>query len=162
MENSKMTMIITGEKNPILRQKSKEVEHFTKEVYDLIEQMKQIVVKENALGLAAVQIGIPKRIIVCRVNDEFKVFINPEIKAFSKQKDCLEEGCLSLPNIYGEVERPKTITLLAKNEEGKKIKLKVFGLLSRIIQHEIDHLNGILFTDKAENIKKGVGKIIAR
>ncbi len=154
MENSKMMTIITGEKNPILRQKSKEVEHFTKEVYDLIEQMKQIVIKENALGLAAVQIGIPKRIIVCRVNDEFKVFINPEIKAFSKQKDCLEEGCLSLPNIYGEVERPKTITLLAKNEEGKKIKLKVFGLLSRIIQHEIDHLNGILFIDKAKKIRK--------
>jgi len=149
-----MMTIITGEKNPILRQKSKEVEHFTKEVYDLIEQMKQIVIKENALGLAAVQIGIPKRIIVCRVNDEFKVFINPEIKAFSKQKDCLEEGCLSLPNIYGEVERPKTITLLAKNEEGKKIKLKVFGLLSRIIQHEIDHLNGILFIDKAKKIRK--------
>jgi len=149
-----MITIITGEKNPILRQKSKEVEHFTKEVYDLIEQMKRIIVKENALGLAAVQIGVPKRIIVCRVNDEFKIFINPEIKKYSKQTDVLEEGCLSLPNTYGEVERPKTIILQTKNEEGKKIKLKVFGLLSRVIQHEIDHLNGILFTDKAKNIRK--------
>ena len=149
-----MITIITGEKNPILRQKSKEVEHFTKEVYDLIEQMKRIIVKENALGLAAVQIGVPKRIIVCRVNDEFKIFINPEIKKYSKQTDILEEGCLSLPNTYGEVERPKTIILQTKNEEGKKIKLKVFGLLSRVIQHEIDHLNGILFTDKAKNIRK--------
>ena len=149
-----MTTIIQGEKNPILRQKSKEVEHFTKEVYDLIEKMKQIIAKENALGLAAVQIGIPTRIIVCRVNDDFKVFINPEIKKFSKQTDILQEGCLSLPGIYGEVERSKTITLQARNEEGKKIKLKTFGLLARIIQHELDHLNGILFTDKAKNIRK--------
>jgi len=150
--------LVTGENNPLLRQKSKPVENFSKEVYSLIEKMKKVILKYNALGLAAVQIGVPLRVIVCRLNDEFKVFINPEILKYSKQTDILEEGCLSLPYYYGEVERPKTIVLKALNEEGKKIKLKAFGLLSRVIQHEVDHLEGILFIDKAKNIIKDINR----
>jgi len=150
--------ILTGEKNPILRQKSKPVEHLTKEVRDLIMQMKKIVENNNGVGLAAPQINVSLRIIVCEVDDKFYAFINPEIIKFSKKTSLLEEGCLSLPNIYGEVERPEKIILKAIDSDGKKMKLKVFGLLARVIQHEIDHLDGILFIDKAKNIKKELRK----
>jgi len=146
--------ILTGEKNPILRQKSKFVEHLTKEVRDLIIQMKKIMENDNGVGLAAPQINVSQRIIICNVDNKFYSFINPEIVKSSKETSSIEEGCLSLPNIYGEVERPEKIILKAIDSDGKKIKLKVFGLLARIIQHEIDHLDGILFIDKAKNIIK--------
>ena len=146
--------ILTGEKNPILRQKSKFVEHLTKEVRDLIIQMKKIMENDNGVGLAAPQINASQRIIICNVDNKFYSFINPEIVKSSKETSSIEEGCLSLPNIYGEVERPEKIILKAIDSDGKKIKLKVFGLLARVIQHEIDHLDGILFIDKAKNIIK--------
>jgi len=146
--------ILTGEKNPILRQKSKFVEHLTKEVRDLIIQMKKIMENDNGVGLAAPQINVSQRIIICNVDNKFYSFINPEIVKSSKETSSIEEGCLSLPNIYGEVERPEKIILKAIDSDGKKIKLKVFGLLARVIQHEIDHLDGILFIDKAKNIIK--------
>lgn len=144
--------IITGEKNPILRQKSQPVEHLTKEVRDLIIQMKTIMENNNGVGLAAPQINVSLRIIVFELDNKFYAFINPEIIKSSKETSSIEEGCLSLPNIYGEVERPEKIILKAIDSDGKKIKLKAFGLLARIIQHEIDHLDGILFIDKAKNI----------
>lgn len=150
--------IITGENNPFLRQKSKPVERFNQEVFSLIEKMKNTIIENNALGLAAVQIGVPLRVIVCRIEKNFKVFINPEIIKSSSQEEIFSEGCLSLPGYYGEVVRPKTIILQALNENGKKIKIKAFGLLARVIQHEIDHLNGVLFIDKAKNIKKELAK----
>lgn len=146
--------IITGEKNPILRQKSKPVEHLTKEVRDLIRQMKTTMEENKGVGLAAPQVNVSLRLIVCEVNNKFYAFINPEIIKYSKETSIMEEGCLSLPSIYGEVERPEKIILKAINPEGKKIKLKAFGLLARVIQHEIDHLDGILFIDKAKNIIK--------
>ncbi|NMB92134.1 MAG: peptide deformylase, partial [Parcubacteria group bacterium] len=146
--------ILTGEKNPLLRQKSKPVEHFTKEVRDLISQMKIIMEKSNGVGLAAPQIGIPLRVITCEIDDKFYAFINPEIIKTSGKNISMEEGCLSLPDTYGEVIRPEKIAFRALNADGKKIKIKAFGLLSRVIQHEIDHLDGILFIDKAKNIIK--------
>jgi len=146
--------ILTGEKNPILRQKSQPVEHLTKEVRDLIMQMKRIMNDNNGVGLAASQINVSLRVIICEVDNKFYAFINPEIIKFSKETSSLEEGCLSLPNIYGEVKRPEKIILRAINSDGTKIKLKAFGLLARVIQHEIDHLDGILFIDKAKNIKR--------
>lgn len=153
--------ILTGDKNPILRQKSKPVEHLTKETRDLISRMKTIMQGSNGIGIAAPQINVPLRIIVCEVNNKFYAFINPETVKFSKETSSLEEGCLSLPNIYGEVERPEKITLKALGPDGKKIKLKVFGILARVIQHEIDHLDGILFIDKAAKITKEKRQITA-
>jgi peptide deformylase len=146
--------ILTGEKNPILRQKSKFVEHLTKEVRDLIIQMKKIMENDNGVGLAAPQINVSQRIIVCNLDNKFYAFINPGIVKSSKETSSIEEGCLSLPNVYGEVERPEKIILKAIDSDGKKIKLKAFGMLARVIQHEIDHLDGILFIDKAKNIIK--------
>jgi peptide deformylase len=146
--------ILTGEKNPILRQKSIPVAHLTKEIHDLISQMKIIMEKNNGVGLAAPQIGHNLRIIICELDDKFYAFVNPEIIKISQKNVVMEEGCLSLPDTYGEVLRPDKIILRALNPDGKKIKLKAFGLLARVIQHEIDHLDGILFIDKAKNIVK--------
>ncbi|MGB9763003.1 MAG: peptide deformylase [Minisyncoccia bacterium] len=149
-----MKKIITGENNPILRQKSKEVEKVTPEIRNLILEMKEIMLQNDGIGLAAPQIGESLRIIVCQIDDKFYSFVNPKIIKTSKKTIIFEEGCLSLPFIFGEVERPEKITLEALDFYGKPIKLKAFGLLARVIQHEIDHLDGILFIDKAKNIIK--------
>jgi len=153
--------ILTGEKNKTLRQKSLPVRHINSDVRTLIQQMKKVMEENNGVGLAAIQIGEPTRIVICELNDKFYTFINPEITKFSQETSVMEEGCLSLPNIYGEVERPKKISLKAINFNGKKIKIKAFGLLARVIQHEIDHLDGILFIDKAKNITKQTQKTTA-
>ncbi len=153
--------ILIGENNQTLRQKSLPVRRINADVRSLIEQMKKTMKQNNGVGLAAIQIGEPTRIIVCEIDDKFYTFINPEIiKSFSETL-AMEEGCLSLPNMYGEVERPKKIILKAINFDGKKIKIKAFGLLARVIQHEIDHLDGILFIDKAKNITKQTRKTTA-
>jgi len=153
--------ILIGENNKTLRQRSLPVRHINADVRSLIEQMKKVMKQNNGVGLAAIQIGEPTRIIVCEIDDKFYAFINPEIiKSFS-ETSVMGEGCLSLPNIYGEVERPKKISIKAINFDGKKIKMKAFGLLARVIQHEIDHLDGILFIDKATNITKQTQKTTA-
>jgi len=153
--------ILIGENNQTLRQKSLPVRRINADVRSLIEQMRKVMKQNNGVGLAAIQIGEPTRIIVCEIDDKFYTFINPEIiKSFS-ETSVTEEGCLSLPNMYGEVERPKKISLKAINFDGKKIKIKAFGLLARVVQHEIDHLDGILFIDKAKNITKQTRKTTA-
>jgi len=153
--------ILTGKDNKTLKQKSLPVKHIDAEVRKLIEQMKEVMRQNNGVGLAAIQVGEPTRIIICEVDDKFYTFINPEIIKSFPETSVMEEGCLSLPNIYGEVERPKKIILKAINFDGKKIKMKAFGLLSRVIQHELDHLDGILFIDKAKNITEQTRKTAA-
>jgi len=153
--------ILIGENNQTLRQKSLPVRRINADVRSLIEQMREVMKQNNGVGLAAIQIGEPTRIIVCEIDDKFYTFINPEIIKSFMETSAMEEGCLSLPNMYGEVERPKKISLKAINFDGKKIKIKAFGLLARVIQHEIDHLNGILFIDKAKNITRQTQKTTA-
>jgi peptide deformylase len=150
--------ILIGKNNKTLIQKSLPVKHIDASVRSFIEKMKRVMKQNNGVGLAAIQLGEPMRIIVCEIDDKFYTFINPEIIKFSSNTSIAEEGCLSLPNIYGEVERPEKITLKAINFDGKKIKIKAYGLLARVIQHETDHLDGILFTDKAKNITEQKGK----
>jgi len=153
--------ILTGENDKTLRQKSLPVKHINTNVRSLIKQMREVVRQNNGVGLAAIQIGEPARIIICEIDDKFYTFINPEIIKFFSETSIMEEGCLSLPNIYGEVERPEKIIVRAINFDGKKIKLKAFGLLARVIQHELDHLDGELFIDKAKNITKQTRKTAA-
>ena len=153
--------ILIGENNQTLRQKSLPVRRINADVRSLVEQMKKVIKQNNGVGLAAIQIGEPTRIIICEIDDKFYTFINPEIIKSFPETLVMEEGCLSLPNMYGEVERPKKICLKAINFDGKKIKIKAFGLLVRVIQHEIDHLDGILFIDKAKNITKQTRKTTA-
>jgi len=105
---------------------------------------------KDGIGLAAPQIGQLLRIIVVKPNPKEKtlILINPEIKKFSRKKDVMAEGCLSLPNIEAPVERAVKITVQALDLNGRKIKIKAKGLSARVIQHEVDHLEGILIVDK--------------
>lgn len=144
--------LITGKDNQILHQKSLPVQKLDADLRNLISQMKETMKENNGIGLAAVQTGNPLRIVICEVNDKIYSLVNPEIIKSSSKTSILEEGCLSLPDTFGEVERPEKIVVKAINLDGKKIKIKAFGLLARVLQHEIDHLDGILFIDKAKNI----------
>ena len=152
--------LITDKDNKFLRSQAEPVEKITPEIRELIRKMKKIMKTNNGVGLAAPQIGVNKQIFVAELLYEgeedgiFYAAVNPKITNVSKEKEKLEEGCLSLPKLYGEVPRAKKITVEYLNEMGKKKRLKASGLLARIFQHEIDHLNGGLFIDKAKEIKK--------
>lgn len=154
-------IILEGQK--ILREKSQKIDNFQeKEFKTIIKNLRGTLKKtKNGIGLAAQQIGANQRIFVIDAELAKKlkipdVFINPIITKKSFRKEKLEEGCLSVPEIYGFVKRYRQVTVEARDENNNKFILTTKGLLSQIIQHEIDHLNGILFIDKAtqtHNIK---------
>jgi len=140
-----------------LRQKSEVVDEkrigkkeFEQLNADLIETM----LKKEGIGLAAPQIGKNIRLIVVNTKKGPILLFNPKIIQRSWQKEWGEEGCLSVPLVFGDVRRHKKITCVFCNRAGAKDKIKASGLLARVIQHEIDHLDGILFIDKAKNLKK--------
>lgn len=146
-----------GKDNKILRTKSSKVTDFNDpKIQKLISDMKETLdsMKSVAIGLAAPQIGANMRIFVIspEANKEHTVFINPLVSK-SFKKSLLEEGCLSLPKIYGSVRRSVSVKIEAFDETGKKFKLRATGLFAHVIQHEVDHLDGILFIDKAKEIK---------
>ena len=151
VEDRKMILNIeTGANNPILRQKAKEVEKIDSQIKEFVLNMKETLESDgNSVGLAAPQVSKSLRIIAVRPDPGIKsaVFINPKITKTSFRKDVMEEGCLSLPNIFVSVKRPLKITVKALNEKGAPIEIKAEGFLSRIIQHEVDHLNGVLIVD---------------
>ncbi|MDI6734492.1 MAG: peptide deformylase [Patescibacteria group bacterium] len=130
-----------------------------KELKDLIKKMRLVMKEANGVGLSANQIGVQKRIFVAQVpNDQgrikFYVIINPEIKKISKEKIALEEGCLSIPETFGIVPRAEKLVLEGFDINGKKLKIKAWGLLARVFQHEVDHLNGMVFTDHCKEVRK--------
>jgi len=139
--------IQTGQNNPILRKKSQPVKEITTDMKRLIFDMFQTMRVKDGVGLAAPQIGKSLRIIVVNAGYDICI-INPKIIKTSKEKEVQIEGCLSLPEIYVPVERYKEIEVEGLNEKGEKIKLKAKDLFARIIQHETDHLDGILIVDK--------------
>lgn len=139
--------------NPILRKKSQKVTSIlSDELQKLIPQMIETMKAKNGVGLAAPQIGQNIRLLVVSHKDQDLVVINPKILKKSLLKEWDEEGCLSIPHRYGQVKRHKSITIKYLNESGQEQTLKANGLLARIIQHEIDHLDGILFIDKAKDL----------
>ena len=142
---------IRGEGDEILKKKSREVEAIDEKVLTLIEDMIETLHKNNGIGLAAVQVGVLKRIIVIDTYEEenkgLLVLINPEIIKI-KGEQTVEEGCLSFPNKFGKIVRPQTVTVKALNEKGEHIKIIGKDLLAQAMCHEIDHLNGELFIDK--------------
>ncbi|NQV00860.1 MAG: peptide deformylase [Parcubacteria group bacterium] len=149
-----MLLIQTGQDNPILRQKAKKVNKINAEIKQLILDMRQIVESDPTnIGLAAPQVNKSLRIIVVQPNENEKAFalINPEIKKFSRKKETTQEGCLSLPNTIVPVERSVKITAQAINIIGKVVKIKAKDVFARVIQHEIDHLNGILIIDHRDH-----------
>jgi peptide deformylase len=119
---------------------------------DLIKQMYQKMHEENGVGLAAPQIGKNIKLAVIEVNGEKYTIINPRIVKSSDKKNVLEEGCLSVPGIFGFIKRSKRVKVEALDENGKKIKIKAEGLLAQALQHEIDHLEGKLFIEKAHEL----------
>jgi len=152
---------ILTEPNKILRQVSKSVEKVGQAERQLMDDMLDTMYHANGIGLAAIQIGVPKRIIVMDLSkkeEEKKpmYFVNPEIKNKNQNNSIYEEGCLSVPNQFAEIERPKTCEIEYLDYNGKKQLLKAEGLLATCIQHEMDHLQGILFIDYLSKLKKSM------
>jgi len=152
---------ILTEPNKLLRQVSKPVDKVGKEEQQLMDDMLETMYAANGIGLAAIQIGIPKRIIVMDISkDENKkeprYFVNPIIQNKDKIKSIYEEGCLSVPNQFAEIERPKNCDIEYLDYYGNKQILKAEGLLATCIQHEMDHLEGILFIDYLSKLKKSM------
>ena len=152
---------IITEPNKILRQVSKPVTNVGKEEQRLMDDMLETMYSANGIGLAAIQIGIPKRIIVMDISkDENKkkpmYFVNPVIKNKNILKSTYEEGCLSVPDQFAEIDRPKNCEVEYLDYEGEKKFLKAEGLLATCIQHEMDHLEGILFIDYLSKLKKSM------
>jgi len=139
----------------VLKKQAALVPKVDRNIQELVQGMFDAMEKGNGLGLAAPQVGELKRIFVTHVpDDEMRVFINPEILATSEEQVPYEEGCLSIPGLYAEVTRPAWVTVQARNEEGKLFTVDLSGLLARVVQHEIDHLNGILFVDRIPEKKR--------
>ena len=150
---------IVVEPDPILRKKSEVLEQVNSDTRKLLDDMLRTMYSAPGIGLAAVQIGILKRIIVVDISkkEEKKnpiFLINPVITYKSKETSIYEEGCLSLPGHFAEIERPAKCKINYINYNGKKAELEAEGLLSTCVQHEIDHLNGILFIDYLSKLKK--------
>ena len=152
---------ILTEPNKLLRQVSKLVEKVGKEEQQLMDDMLETMYSANGIGLAAIQIGVPKRIIVMDISKgenkkEPRYFVNPVIKDKDNTKSTYEEGCLSVPNQFAEINRPKNCDVEYFDYNGKKKLLKAEGLLATCIQHEMDHLEGILFIDYLSKLKKSM------
>ncbi len=135
--------------DPILRQRAKTVRKVTRDVRRLAADMLLTMRDAHGIGLAAPQVGVQKRLFVADVPEHSPmVFVDPEIVFMSSESSTYKEGCLSLPGFEGDVIRPDRIVVQALDEKGERFQLDASGLLSRCIQHEIDHLNGILFPDR--------------
>jgi peptide deformylase len=152
---------ILTEPNKLLRQISKNVDEVGKEEQRLMDDMLDTMYHAKGIGLAAIQIGVPKRIIVMDISKEEGkkeplYFVNPVIKNKDTLKSRYEEGCLSVPNQFAEIDRPSKCEIEYLNYNGEKKLIKADGLLATCIQHEMDHLNGILFIDHLSKLKKSI------
>ena len=136
---------------PVLREKAKEITKITPNIQRLIENMADTMYASGGIGLAAPQIGISKRAVVVDLGDGLIVLINPEITK-SEGRERGKEGCLSFPDIWGEVERAVSVKVRGFNLKGEEVFISAEGFLARAFQHEIDHLDGIVFIDRAIKI----------
>ena len=147
------------EPDPVLRQKCEPLEKVDIHIKKLMDDMLETMYAAPGIGLAAIQVGILKRLVVIDISKEEEkrqpiFLVNPEIINKSKETSVYEEGCLSLPGQFAEIERPAECTLKYIDYSGKEKELKAEGLLATCIQHEVDHLNGILFIDYLSKLKK--------
>ncbi len=145
--------------DPILRQKSAPIERVDEDLRKFAGQMLETMYEAPGIGLAAVQVGEPRRMLVIDLakEDEPKaphVFINPEIVDSSSGRSVYEEGCLSIPETFAEVERPAEVTVSYIDLDGNKQEMHASGLMATCLQHEIDHLNGVLFIDHISRLKR--------
>lgn len=145
--------------DPVLRQKSAQVERFDDDLKRLASDMTETMYDAPGIGLAAIQIGIARQILVVDVskdedNQNPQVFINPEIVKNSDETSVYDEGCLSIPEYYAEIERPAAITVKYLDLSGNEQMIEADGLMATCLQHEIDHLNGVLFIDYLSKLKR--------
>ncbi|MBI4215393.1 MAG: peptide deformylase [Parcubacteria group bacterium] len=135
--------------NEILREKAAPIaDPLNHDIQNLIREMSQTMIERKGVGLAAPQVGVSKRVVIIATSDGPLPLINPEILKFSKKSSIQEEGCLSIPNVWGTVKRPYSIEVQAISYKGESLRFNANGLFARVIQHEIDHLDGVLFIDK--------------
>lgn len=149
--------------DPVLREKAKEIEDFDRETKDLVADLIATLKDAGGLGLAAPQIGVAKRIFIIDLTsidltESIKVFINPKITATSSDDVVMEEGCLSFPGIFQRIQRPEIVKVTAYDIEGKEFTLEATGMLARAIQHENDHLDGVLFIDHFSPLSRALVK----
>ncbi len=143
-----LSIITIGD--PLLAKTSALVPDINADVRKLVEQMFETM-GTRGVGLAAVQVGTPVRLFVTRApRDGLRVFVNPDILETSLEEEKFEEGCLSVPGLYTDIVRPASVRVQAWNEKGRPFTLTVDGILARVVQHELDHLNGILFVDRLD------------
>ena len=148
--------------HPILRQKANKLKSITEEDIKIANQMMEAMIKAPGVGLAANQVGILKQIVTINYEDKERnkkvnyVLFNPSIIKYSDETVVMEEGCLSLPEQYADVERPKEIVVEYIDENKKTIKKEIDGYQARILQHEIDHLSGKLFVDYLSSLKRNI------
>ncbi|MEP9372011.1 peptide deformylase [Mesorhizobium sp. KR1-2] len=145
--------------DPVLRQLSKPVERVDDELRKLADDMLETMYDAPGIGLAAIQIGIPLRMLVIDLSKEGEekapmVVVNPEIVHSADERSVYEEGCLSIPDYYAEVERPASVRAKFLDRDGKQQEITAEGLLATCLQHEIDHLNGVLFIDHISKLKR--------
>jgi peptide deformylase len=152
--------------NDILRRKAQPVKAIDAEMRQLLDDMVETMRAAPGVGLAGPQVNVPLRVIVVEFGEEPEedgdtkpapkqlfTLVNPEITRVSTETETATEGCLSIPGLVGDVERATSVTVKALNKRGQPVKIKATGWLARIFQHEIDHINGVLFIDRAENIQ---------
>ncbi len=145
--------------DPVLRQPSSPVERVDAALLSLADDMFATMYDAPGIGLAAIQVGVPLRLLVIDLAKEGdppapQVFINPEILASSDERSVYEEGCLSIPDYYAEVERPAKVRVGHLDRDGRQQEVEAEGLLATCLQHEIDHLNGVLFIDHISKLKR--------
>jgi peptide deformylase len=146
--------------DPILREPAAEVEELDEEVRVLVRDMFETMYHAEGIGLAAPQVGVSRRVIVVDLRDSDEdgagpiALINPKVMEAGKKTDRGPEGCLSIPGMEEVVERPESVTVEGLNPDGERVTMKVSGLLSRALQHEIDHTDGILFIDRLSPLKR--------
>lgn len=148
-------LAVLKDPNKELRQRSVDVNKSdigSERIKKLIEDMIETMIAENGIGIAAPQVGVGERVIIVEMEGEMKAYINPKIFSKSLRKIESEEGCLSVPNIFGVVMRHKKVKVKAFDPDGNKVQMSLTGMPAIIFQHEIDHLNGILFIDKVERL----------
>lgn len=146
-----MILNVTKLGEEILRKKAEPVPEINDEIRELVNDMFDTMIENNGVGLAGPQVGKSLRLFVIIADDDVRrVFINPQIIKTSTQVGEYDEGCLSIPQVYETITRPLEVTVQAYNEEGKLFTLEADGLLARIIQHEYDHLDGILYIDRGD------------
>lgn len=154
LENPPLEIHYLGDR--VLRQPAKRIAKIDDAIRTLIKEMLQTMYSADGIGLAAPQVGVNKQLIVidCEPDNENSpplVLINPKITRYSSQTCNSDEGCLSIPGVYLEVNRPEAVEVTYKDEHGKPQKLQAADLLARAIQHEMDHLNGVMFVDRVQN-----------